>query len=230
MPLILHFHPLSSFCWKALIALYEKAVRFEGVVVDLGDPASRARFAAVWPLAKMPVLQDTARGETVAEATVVVEYLDLFVGGAPRLIPEDRDLCWQVRMWDRVFDHYVQQPMQKIVGDALRPPDARDPAGVEQARDDLKRTYALLEARLGGAPGDGGWFLGEAFTLADCAAAPALFYANCVRPFGAAERGLAAYLARLESRPSVARVLREAEPFFGFFPLDPKPRIGATAR
>jgi glutathione S-transferase len=111
MPLKLYFHPLASFCHKALIALYEREVPFEPVIVDLGDAASAAAFRAVWPLAKMPVLRDEARDRTVGESTVVIEYLETFHPGTARLLPADPDLAWQARLWDRVFDHYVQVPM-----------------------------------------------------------------------------------------------------------------------
>jgi len=218
MTLTLHFHPLASFCHKALIALYELDVAFDPVIVDLADPAARAAFAEVWPLAKFPVLQDSARDATVAESTICVEYLDAFYGRGT-LVPHFPDLAWQVRLWDRVFDHYLQVPMQKIVGDALRPKTARDPHGVAEARRELEAAYRFLAARLHPAP----WAMGEAFTMADCAAAPALFYANLVVPFGERDAKLRTYLARLMQRPSFARVLLEAEPYFQFYPLDPKP-------
>jgi glutathione S-transferase len=215
MPLTLYCHPLASFCHKALIALYERGVAFDPVTVDLGDPASRAAFAEVWPLLKFPVLVDPDRGATVAESTTVIEYLDAFHGGA--MVPRDPDRAWQARMWDRVFDQYLQVPMQKIVTDSLRPAGGHDPHGVAEARAALGEAYRFLAARLDPAP----WALGEAFTLADCAAAPALFYAHTVAPLE--DPGLTAYLARLMRRPSFARVLAEAEPYFPLFPLDPKP-------
>ena len=116
MPLKLYFHPLASFCHKVLIALYENAIAFEPIVVDLGDAASRAAFAAVWPMAKMPVLRDEQRGRTVAESTIVIEYLESFYAGGTRFVPADPDQAWRTRMWDRFYDCYVQEPMQKIVG------------------------------------------------------------------------------------------------------------------
>jgi len=221
MSLKLYFHPLASFCHKALIALYENGITFEPAIVDLGDEASSAAFRAIWPMAKMPVLRDDARDCTVAESTIVVEYLDTHYPGATRLVPADPDAAWQTRMWDRFFDGYVQQPMQKIVTDRLRPSGQGDAFGVEQARSQLHEAYAVLEGKLGAKT----WMLGEAFTLADCSAAPALFYANTVEPFGATQGKLAAYLDRLMARPSFARVLEEAEPYFAFFPLESKPRI-----
>jgi len=217
----LHFHPLASFCHKALIALYENGTPFEPTIIDFGDPASAAAFRKVWPMAKMPVLEDVAAGRTVMESTIVIEYLDRFHPGATRFLPDDPQAQWQVRMWDRIFDHYVEHPMQKIVTDNIRPADGRDPFGVEQARAQLAEVYDLIEWRLEGRT----WAAGDMFTLADCAAAPALFYANTVMPFPAGHRNLAAYLHRLMTRPSYARVLREAEPYFGNFPMERKPDI-----
>jgi len=221
MPLKLYFHPLASFCHKALIALYENGIPFEPVVVDLMNEASSAAFRAIWPMAKMPVLRDEARDRTVAESTVIVEYLDAHYPGATRFLPADPDGAWQARMWDRFFDGYVQQPMQKVVGDRLRPAGRSDAFGVEQARAQLQEAYAVIEQEIGAKT----WMIGDAFTLADCSAAPALFYANTVAPFGGTHRSLEAYLDRLMARSSFARVLEEAEPYFQLFPLERKPRI-----
>jgi glutathione S-transferase len=222
MSLKLYFHPLSSFCHKVLIALYEHDTAFEPVVVNFADERSRTDFAAVWPMAKMPVLVDEGRGHVVAESTTIVEYLDVFYPGQAPLVPADPDRAWQVRMWDRVFDNYLELPVQKIVGNALRPSGTgSDALGVEQAQAQIRQAYRLLEDRLITTA----WAIGPGFTLADCAAAPALFYANTVVPFGATDKKLAAYLDRLMARPSYARILKEAEPFFSMFPLDPKPRL-----
>jgi glutathione S-transferase len=197
---------------------------FARVIVDFGDEASRAAFAAIWPMAKMPVLVDGARGATVAESTVLIEYLDTFYPGRTRFVPADPDLAWRVRFWERFFDHYVHEPMQKIVLDRLRPEGSRDSFGVEQARAQLRQSYAYLERELAGGrlPRDG-------FTLADCAAAPALFYADIVEPIAADQKALSAYYGRLMARPSTARVLREAEPYFHYFPLETKPTIPAAS-
>jgi glutathione S-transferase len=222
MALKLYFHPLASFCHKALIVFYENGIPFEPVIVDLADEASRAAFRAVWPMAKMPVLRDDARHRTVAESTIIVEYLDVHYRGTTRVLPDDPDSAWQTRMWDRFYDHYVQEPMQKIVTDRLRPAGRNDDHGVEQAKAQLHQAYGVLEPEMEAKT----WMMGEAFTLADCAAAPALFYANTVVPFGEPHRKLSAYLGRLMARPSFARVLGEAEPYFGFFPMETKPRIG----
>ena len=221
MSLKLYFHPLASFCHKALIALYENGIPFEPIIVDLGDASSSAAFRKVWPMAKMPALRDDARDRTVAESTIVIEYLDVYYPGATRFVPADPDRAWQTRLWDRFYDQYVQEPMQKIVTDRLRPAGKNDAHGVEQAKMQLRDAYKAAEPMLQSKT----WAMGDDFTLADCAAAPALFYANTVLPFGAAEKNLSAYLHRLMARPSFARVLVEAEPYFKLFPMEEKPRI-----
>lgn len=220
MTLTLHFHPLSSFCHKALIAAYELDVPFEPLIVDLGDQPARDRLAQIWPLQKVPVLVDSERGATVAESTTIIEYLDTFhrEAGHRGLVPKDPDQAWQARMWDRVFDGYVDLPMQSIVGNALRPDGERDAYGVARAQATIAKAYAFLRSQI-----HGPWMLGDAFTLADCSAAPALFYAELAQPFGPEDAPLAAYLDRLKRRPSFERVLAEAEPYFGLFPLPGKP-------
>jgi glutathione S-transferase len=172
-------------------------------------------------MAKMPVLRDDARGHTVAESTIIIEYLELHGPGTIRLLPADPDGAWQTRMWDRFYDHYVQEPMQKIVADRLRPAGRSDVYGVEQAKASLDQAYEVIEQQMAAKI----WMMGESFTLADCAAAPALFYANTVVPFGETQEKLRAYLGRLMARPSFARVLDEAQPYFALFPLERKPRI-----
>lgn len=169
----------------------------------------------------MPVLRDDARGRTVPESTILVEYLDAFYPGAVRFIPAEADTAWQVPMWDRFYDHYQQFPMQKIVTDRLRPVADRDACGVERARAELREAYAVVEQHLQSNESAAD----DDFTLADCAACPALFYADTVVPFAATDKRLSAYLDRLMKRPSFARVLREAEPYFAMFPLERKPRI-----
>jgi glutathione S-transferase len=228
MSLKLYFHPLASFCHKALIAFYENGIAFEPIIVDLADETSSMSFRAVWPMAKMPVLRDDARDRTVAESTIIVEYLEAYYPGSTRFLPADPDRAWQTRMWDRFYDHYVQEPMQKIVTDRLRPAGKNDAYGVEQAKAQLREAYGVIEQELAAKT----WMIGAAFTLADCAAAPALFYANTVVPFGEEHRKLSAYLGRLMARPSFARVLEEAQPYFRLFPMEQKPQIarpGATA-
>lgn len=216
MSLILHAHPLSSYCWKALIALYEKEVEFEFRMVDLGDPDGRAAFAALWPMAKMPVLEDPARGAVVPETSIIIDYLDAHHPGAIRLIPEEPEAARGVRLWDRIFDLYVQGPMQRIVADRLRPQDRRDAYGVDEARAALAKAMDMVDREAAGKA----WARGAAFTMADCAAAPALFYADKVMPFAGKWPEALALLERLKARPSFARVLAEAEPWFKYFPAE----------
>jgi glutathione S-transferase len=214
MTLRLLFHPLSSFCQKVLIALYENATPFVPELIDLGDPDSRATLARRWPPARFPVLRDEARDRTVPESSVIIDYLDLHFPGPTRFVPADPEQAWPVRLWDRFYDGYVQQALQKVVGDRLRPADARDPLGVAQAGAQLRTAYDLIEREMADRP----WAAGAAFGLADCAAAPALFYADKVAPLEAAHPNAARYLARLKARPSYARALAEAEPYLGLFP------------
>lgn len=214
MSLTLHAHPLASFCWKVLIGLYENDITFENVLVDLGDPAGREAFLTLSPMGKMPALRDTARDETVIETTIILDYLDAHYPGRVRFTPSNPDFAWRMRFWDRFFDNYVQTPMQKIVADRLRPPEAKDGFGVDEAHGQLAQACDHLESVLA----DGrAWMCGD-FGLADCAAFPALFYADKVQPFEGRWPVCLAYLARLKARPSVQRVLTEAEPFFKFFP------------
>jgi glutathione S-transferase len=214
MSLLLYYHPLASFCWKVLIALYESETPFEGRIVDLADEASRAELDRIWPVGKFPVLTDSATGIELPESSIIVEYLDQLRPGGPRFVPEQSELAREVRLYDRFFDFYVHQPMQKIVTDKLRPEGAGDPYGVTEARKTLATAYTMLERRVP----DRGCLAGDALTLADCSAHPALHYANRVAPLGSAHPRTAAYLERLERRPSVERVLEEAGPYFKFFP------------
>lgn len=215
MSLTLHYHPFSSFCQKVLVALYEREVPFEGMVLDFSDPEQKAAFERLWPMGKFPVLRDEARGVTVPESSLIVEYLDRVHPGPPPLVPADPDAALNARLWDRFFDHYVEVPLQKVVGDALRPEGARDPHGVDEAKAVLGRAWDLLEVALAA---DARWIAGEDFTLADCGAAPALFYAGMVEPFAGRPR-LEAYYARLRDRPSFVRAVDEARKFRPFFPL-----------
>jgi glutathione S-transferase len=226
MALRLYFHPFASFCHKALIALYENGIPFEPVIVDFADAASRSAFEAVWPMAKMPVLRDEGRDATVAEATVVIEYLDAHYPGRTRFVPADADIAWQARMWDRFYDNYIQTPMQKIVADRLRPKNQRDLFGVEEAKTQLRKAYDVIEREMKTKT----WTIGDSFGLADCAAAPALFYANTVVPFGDECASVSAYLDRLMTRPSYARVLEEARPYAQLFPMERKPQFDRQAR
>jgi glutathione S-transferase len=216
MSLTLHYHPLSSFCWKALIALYEHDVPFTPNSVDLGNPEQRGALLKLWPIGKFPVLQDDAGHQIVPETSVIIDYLDQHFARSARLIPGDPDLSLQTRLRDRFYDLYVHLPMQKVIGDRLRPADSRDPYGVAEARARLRTSYGIIEQQMA----TGGWAMGAAFGLADCAAFPALFFGNIAEPVGNDHNNLTAYLERLKARPSVARVIREAEPYFHLVPKE----------
>jgi glutathione S-transferase len=216
MSLTLHFHPLSSFCWKALIALYEHGTTFTPKSVDLGNPEERAALLKLWPIGKFPVLEDDARQQIVPETSVIIEYLDRHFAGAALLIPADPELALQTRLRDRFYDLYVHLPMQKVIGDRLRPGDKKDPYGVAEARAQLRTSYGMIEQQMA----SGGWAMGGAFSLADCSAFPALYYGNLAEPFAGHLQQLNAYLERLKARPSVARVLSEAEPYLHMFPRE----------
>lgn len=207
----LYGHPFSSYTQKVLIALYENQTPF-GYEQLGGDPAIEDAHRRLWPIKKMPTLED--RGRAVIEATVIVEYLDLHHRGPVRLLPDDPKAALDVRMLDRFFDNYVMTPMQKIVGDHLRPMDRRDPHGVAEAHALLDTAYAWLDDHLARRT----WAAGDAFTLADCAAAPSLFYSDWVHPIGAKHANLRAYRTRLLQRPSFKRAVDEARPFRKFFP------------
>jgi glutathione S-transferase len=214
MSLTLYFHPLASFCQKALIALYENDTPFSPQMVDLGNEAERTALLKLWPIGKFPVLRDAARDRTVPESSIIIEYLDRYYPGRTHFVPADADLAWQTRLRDRFYDLYVHEPMQKIVGDRLRPREKADPFGLEEARARLQTSYDMIEQEMATRT----WAMGDHFTLADCAACPSLFYANKVFPFGGTHKNVAAYFDRLKVRPSYARVLAEAEPYLKLFP------------
>lgn len=214
MALKLYFHPLASYCWKVLIALYENETAFSPELVDLSDEAARTAFFELSPLGKFPLLFDEASGRAVPESSIIIEYLAQRYPGRAQLIPTEPDAALEARLQDRFFDQQIHEAMQKHVLDKLRPEAQRDPYGVEQAHAQLERAYAILEGTLGGRI----WATGSSFTLADCAAAPALYYANLVHPVSAQYPAVSAYLKRLEARPSFARVLAEAQPYFAMFP------------
>jgi glutathione S-transferase len=217
MGLVLYFHPLSSFCWKVLIPLYENGTAFEPKMLqNLQDPEQRAVFEDIWPVGKFPVLVDEAHDRTIPETSIIIEWLDHHHRGATRFVPEDPELAHEVRLWDRIYDLYVQLPMQRIVFDRIRPAEQRFPTGVAEDRALLRKAMAMADAYLA----DKHWAVGDHFTLADCAAAPALFYADKVEPIEGRWPNAAALLERLKARPSVARVLREAEPYFQYFPKE----------
>jgi glutathione S-transferase len=213
MSLTLHFHPLSSFCWKALIALYDNDTPFAANKVNLSDPAEREALLKLSPVGRFPVLEDTARGKVVPESTAIIEYLDSHYPGRTRFIPADPQDAFETRLRDRFLDLYLHLQMQKVVGDRLRPASAKDPHGVEQAKTQIRKSYDIFESQLTGSE----WAMGDGFGLADCAAAPPLFYCSQIEPFGEL-RKLTAYFERLKARPSIARVLKEAEPYFAMFP------------
>jgi glutathione S-transferase len=208
----LYAHPFSSYCQKVLIALYENSTPFEFLLLTPDDKQTAAEHARLWPLQRMPVLVDD--GRTVLESSIIIEHLALFHPGPVRLIPDDARAALDVRMLDRLFDHYIMTPMQKIVLDHIRAAGDRDACGVAEAHGLLDRAYAWLEHTLGGRT----WASGDDFSLADCAAAPALFYADWVHPVAAEHANVRAYRSRLLARPSFARAVDEARQYRWFFP------------
>jgi len=214
MSLTLYFHPLSSFCQKVLIALYENGTPFTPRMVDLMDEKEAAAFREIWPIGKFPVLRDEARGQLVPETSVIIDYLDRHYPGPVRLIPADADRTSRMQIYDRVFDWYVNQPVQKVVFDRLRPADHKDPFGVDEAKARLRSTLAMIDRDIAGKT----WIIGDDFTMADCAAAPALFYADKIIPLRDEFMNVAAYQKRLMQRPSYARTLKEAKPYLKMFP------------
>jgi glutathione S-transferase len=213
----LYYHPLSSYCWKALIALYENDTPFEKVLVNFGDAESRDAFYALWPVGQFPVVKDETRDRLVPESSIIVEYLDDHYPGRTRFIPEDVDKAREVRMRDRFFDLHVHTHMQKITGDRLRPEGKTDPVGVENARARMATALGMIDQDVGGQ-----WAMGDVFTLADISAAPALFYADKIAALRDKYPKANAYLERLKARPSFARTLKEAEPYFHMFPQEKK--------
>ncbi|MFL6675714.1 MAG: glutathione S-transferase family protein [Massilia sp.] len=211
MAITLYYHPLASFCHKVLIALYEHGTAFDKRMIDLGVEEERAELAAIWPIGKFPVIRDHDRKRNVPESSTIIEYLDHFYPGAAALLPQDWEAAHEVRLWDRVFDNHVQGPVQAIVLDRLTG-SKRDMARERAA---LATAYRMIEERM--APRE--WIAGDAFSMADCAAAPALFYAATLEPFPAGARHLEAYFERLMARPSVRRVLDEAKPYFSMYPF-----------
>jgi glutathione S-transferase len=214
MSLRLYSHPLSSFCQKVLIALYENDTAFDPHFVDFGDETSSAELRKLWPAGKIPVLRDDARDRTVPESSIIIEYLAQHYPGRTPLVPADPDLARQTRLRDRFYDLHVNVPMQKIVTDRLRLSGQHDPYGVEQATGLLETAYGMIETDMGGKT----WAMGDAFTMADCAAGPAMYYANLVAPIGERWPHAAAYLGRLVRRPSFARAIEEAAPYRALFP------------
>jgi glutathione S-transferase len=211
MPLTLYYHPLASFCHKVLIALYENGTAFERRIIDLADDADRAALQAIWPLGKFPVIRDHGRKRDLPEATIIIEYLDHFYAGGHRLIPGDWEAALEVRLWDRFFDNYVQEPLQQIVGDRL----SGAKGDLTKQRSTLKTAYVMLDRQMASST----WVTGQDFSMADCAAAPALFYASTLEPFADEFSHLRAYFDRLTHRPSFQRVIDEARPYFPLYPF-----------
>ena len=212
MMLIFYGHPFSSYTWKALVALYEKGVDFDYRSVDPAFPDHMPELKAHWPVGQFPLLVHD--GMSYFESSIIIEYLDRLVP-EPRLIPEDWAEALKVRLFDRIFDNHVMNRMQEVVADALRGPENHLPIIVEQTHAKLDTIYAWLDKELAG----GGWATPYGFTLADCAAAPSLFYADWVHPIADAYENLRAYRARLLAHPSVSRCVEEARPYRAYFPL-----------
>lgn len=208
MTLKLYAHPLSSYCQKAEMALYENDTPFEFTMLDWSEPVA-SEFAALWPIGKFPILTDGER--LITEASIIIEYLDVHYPGPTRFLPDDPDAAVEVRMWDRFFDNYLETPFQRIVAIAL----GRDGGDENVFRGQLDTAYAVLDAHLTGRE----WVAAEQFSLADCAAAPALLYADWTHPIPKRFANVWAYRARLLARPSYARALDEARPYRAMFPL-----------
>jgi glutathione S-transferase len=208
--LTLYGHPISSYTWKVLTPLYENGTPFEFVTLDQNTYPD---FLAKWPLGSFPVLADGDRKQMVTETSVIIEYLDAYYPGRVRFVPKDFDTALEVRRWDRIFDT-IGTTMTKVVMDNVRPEGQHDPIGVEDATRAVRKLYTVIEAQLG----DREFIVGESFTLADCAAAPALWYGTHNIPLDGAFPRIAAYLERLIARPSFARALKGSEPLFHMYP------------
>ena len=211
MSLTLYSHPFSSYCQKVLTALWENEIPF--TYRHLEEPGAAEERAALWPLGRFPVLVD--KGRTIVESSIIIEHLGLHHAGPVRLLPEDREAALEVRFMDRFFDNYVMTAMQTPVFEALRAEGGRKEAAMVEARQALDTAYAWLEERLSGKT----WAVGESFTMADCAAAPSLFYADWVHQIGGRFPRLRAYRSRLLARPSFARAVEEGRPYRHYFPL-----------
>ncbi len=210
MSLALYAHPFSSYCQKVLIALYENELPFE--YRHLEAPGVAEAMKQHWPIGRFPVLVDN--GRAVAESTIIIEYLELTHPGPVRLIPADPETALEVRFLDRFFDNHVMTPMSAPVIEALRGADGRKDTALAEAAIAIDTAYAWLETRLAGRS----WAAGDSFSLADCAAAPSLFYADWVHPIGDFP-AVRAYRSRLLARPSFARAVEEARQYRHYFPL-----------
>jgi len=213
MSLELFLHPLSSYCHKVLIAFYENDIPF--VVKRVDDPEVAREYAALSPLKRFPILRDVGRGRVIPESTIIIEYLEAHFPGRVKLIPDDPELAWQVRLRDRFFDNYLHTPMQKFAAERLRPQAHKDAFGLEEARQMYVTALGEVEKEMTGKT----WAMGDTFTMADCSAAPALYYGNrFYGPFRDTHPDALAYLDRLMARPSYARALEEAKPFMHMLP------------
>ena len=204
-----YFNPVSSYSQKVLIAFYEKNVEFKPEIVDLFDPASMAAFKKVSPMGKLPFLKVESKDWNIPESSIIIEYLDTHYDTGTRLIPSDKDLSRQMRFHDRCADLYLNNPMAKILLDGFKAPDDRDPKGVAAACATLDSVYPLIDRHFANSKGP--WVMGEQFTMADCATAPALGYLRQVHSFEKFTN-LTAYFNRVNERPSFARVQKEAAP------------------
>jgi glutathione S-transferase len=208
----LYAHPFASYCQKVLIALHENDTSFIYRMLGPDDPSANAELEALWPLRRFPVLVD--EGRTLIESSIIIEHLTLRYPGPIRLLPQDPMTALEVRKMDRFFDNYIMTPMQKVVGDRNRPEEARDPYGVREARAQLDAGYRWLN----GVMSERTWAAGDAFSLADCAAAPSLFYADWVHEIPPEFSAVRAFRRRLLDRPSIARAVDAARPFRVLFP------------
>lgn len=206
-------HPLSSFCWKVSIALYEAGIPFESVMVNLGDPEVRAEYLKISPFGKLPALVDGDR--VVNETSIIIEYLTLKYPAAASLMPKDPEEALKVRAIDRFYDLYMNLGLVRVAGDRLRPEDKRDPMSVAAILNDMKTALGVVERDLANRT----FAAGEAFTMADCSAVPSLFYVQRLIPYQPGFPNVVRYLERLQKRPSVARAIKEAEPYFHMVPL-----------
>lgn len=213
MSLKLYAHPFSSYCQKALVALYENRTSFDFMMLDGEHPDIFSEFASLWPIKRFPLLVDDDR--VVIEASTIIEYLGLHHPGPVPLIPADAKQALEVRIMDRFFDNYISTPQQKVVFDSMCPADERDARGVADARRMLDTAYAWLDRVMA----DRQWAAGDDFSLADCGAAPFLFYADWTHRIDVRFGNVLAYRERLLARPSFARAVDEARPYRGFFPL-----------
>lgn len=211
MTLQLFVHPFSSYCWKVLIPLYENETPFE--YRNIEDAGVFPELKQLWPIGKFPVLRDGDK--TIVETSTIIEHLQIHHPGPVPMIPADLDQAIEVRMLDRIFDNYVMNAMQPLVTNAIRPEEKRDPHVAEDVHAALDKSYAWLDARMATRE----WAAAERFSLADCAAAPSLFYADWAYAIPDKFAHLKAYRARLLARPAIARVVNEARPYRGYFPL-----------